>query len=171
MLNAPLEEEAPPATDFRQTIHTTIRFFGRYPTESHDARKMNRFLMMMKIKFGEETDSLSYIIIDHHIEDVTTAHVYRSQAHILRYGPTIELLHKLITPLTMKRAMGLVISLFKSNEVVDIQKIRTQKGNEIDIVEIRFMKSQRYLGFAFKILSTIPYVEPDTQSWLSGLFD
>ena len=71
----------------------------------------------------------------------------------------------------MKRAMEFVVSLFSSNEVVDVQKMRTQKGDEIDIVEIRFMKSQRYLGFAFKILSTIPYVEPDTQSWLSGLFD
>ena len=170
LLNTPLEEEAPPATDYRQTIHTTIRFFRRYPTEPHDPRKMNLFLMKMKMKFGEETDSLSYIIVDYHIEDVTTAHVYRSQAHIFRYGPLKDLLHKLLKPLTMKRAMDFVVSLFKNNDVVNVQKMRTQKGDEVDTLEIQFMKENRYLGFAFKISSTIPYVEPDTQSWFSGFF-
>ena len=71
----------------------------------------------------------------------------------------------------MKRAMEIVVSLFINNDVVDVQKMRTQKGDEVDTLEIQFMKENRYLGFAFKISSTIPYVEPDTQSWLSDIFD
>ena len=165
VLNMAVVEEAAPSTDLRQFVHSTVRTFGRCPTEPHNLQKVNLFLHKMKAEFGEELD---VIIIDFNIEDVFEAHVYRSPNHILRYGPTKQLLGKIIQkPLTFKRAMAVVFNTFRLTQTVHVEKLLTQKGDEIDIVEIRCTKSQRYMGFAFKRLTTIPYVEPERQSWSS----
>ena len=46
-------------------IHTTIRFFRRDGTSR--SKEMNLFLMKMKMKFGDETDS-HLTFVDYHIE-------------------------------------------------------------------------------------------------------
>lgn len=152
--------------DNRPYMHEMHRWMGRYPTKPHDPEACAAFLKFLVTKYGLESDTLHYEIVDMYIEDVYEAHVYCSPRHVQLFGNFRTSMERLKTnKMTVGRIWEwmkqLVSGNYNANEVQQL----TADLKEVATIRVTVVKDKRYMGMVHSIQSIRPYRPPQPQEW------
>ena len=153
--------------DNRAYMYEMHRWMGRYPTKPHDPEACAAFLQSLVTKYGPESDTLHYEIVDMYIEDIYEAYVYRSPLYALRFGDSRTIMERLKTnKMTVGRVWGWIKQLISGNldSSTEIQLL-TADWKEVATMRVSIAKSGRYFGMVCFIQSIRPYRPPQSQEW------
>lgn len=152
--------------DNRPYMHEMHRWIGRYPTKPHDPEACAAFLQSLVTKYGPESDTLHYEIIDMYIEDIYEAYAYRSPLYALRFGDIRTMTQRLKTnKMTVGRVWGWIKQLMSGNLPSEEVQLLTADLKEVATIQMTIVKGKRYFGMVHFIQSIRPYRPPQSQEW------
>jgi len=152
--------------DNRAYMHEMHRWIGRYPTKPHDPEACAAFVQSLVTKYGPESDTLHYEVIDMYIEDIYEAYAYRSPLFALCFGDSRTIMERLKTnKMTVGRVWGWIKQLISGNYQSEAMQLLTVDRKEVATTLVTIVKGKRYFGMVCFIQSIRPYRPPKPQEW------